>query len=246
MLFKPLEDANVRETESAAAFERDADGRSAQRLHGGQSGAGGGRDGDKGRRKRREPRRIASVQSNPRRSTDHEGIKRQISERSTGRRTVQEGRLSRRSLDVGESSRRRPEVWRDVDALESEIVLAYAGKSSLVAAGDFIGKVIVRLVFLNRSAESCASLHPSVGRIRRGAEGVDGLEIAIAEVSVDIAVKIVRAGAGDDVDDATGGAAVFGGVVVGDDLEFLHGLLRDGGAHAVGGIVGGVGAIDVD
>ena len=115
-----------------------------------------------------------------------------------------------------------------------------------MAPGDFIGKVIVRLVFLNRSAESCASLHPSVGRIRRGAEGVDGLEIAIAEVSVDIAVKIVRSGAGDDVDHATGGATVFGGVVVGDDLEFLHGLLRDGGAHAVGGIVGGVGAIDVD
>ena len=43
-----------------------------------------------------------------------------------------------------------------------------------------------------------------------------------------------------------GGAAIFGGVTVGDDLEFLHRLLRDGGAHAVDGIVGGVGAIDVD
>ena len=42
------------------------------------------------------------------------------------------------------------------------------------------------------------------------------------------------------------GAAVFGGVVVGDDLEFLHGFLGDGGAHAVGGIVGGIGAVNID
>jgi hypothetical protein len=59
-------------------------------------------------------------------------------------------------------------------------------------------------------------------------------------------VEVVRSGAGDDVDHAAGGASVFGGVAVGDDLEFLHRFLRDGGAHAVGGIVGGVGAIDVD
>jgi hypothetical protein len=42
MLFKPLKDADVREAESAAAFERNADGRTAHRLHGGQGGANGG------------------------------------------------------------------------------------------------------------------------------------------------------------------------------------------------------------
>src|ERR1700686_1281255 len=110
----------------------------------------------------------------------------------------------------------------------------------------FIGEVIVRLVLLDRSAESQASLYPCVCRIGRCAKGVDGLEIAIAEVSVDVAVEVVRSGAGDDVDDAARGASVFGGVTVGDDLEFLYRLLRDGGAHAVDGIVGGVGAIDVD
>jgi hypothetical protein len=33
-LFKPLKDADVREAESAATFERDADGWPARRLHG--------------------------------------------------------------------------------------------------------------------------------------------------------------------------------------------------------------------
>src|SRR5208282_3587266 len=98
----------------------------------------------------------------------------------------------------------------------------------------------------NWPAEGCASLHARVGRIGRGAEGVDGLEIAITQVSEDVTVEIVRSGTGDDVDDSTGGAAVFGGVIVGDDLELLHRFLRDGGAHSVGGIVGGIGAIDID
>ena len=115
-----------------------------------------------------------------------------------------------------------------------------------MAAGDFIGKVIVRFVFLDRAAECDARLHAGVGRIGRGAEGIDGLEIAVAQVSVNVAVKIVRAGAGDDVDHSARGAAIFGGVAVGDDLELLHGLLRNGGAHAVGGIVGGIGAVDID
>src|SRR5713101_3708692 len=110
----------------------------------------------------------------------------------------------------------------------------------------FIGEVIVRLVLLNRSAESQASLYACVCRIGSCAEGIHRLKSAIAQVSVNVAVEIVRSGAGDDVDHAARGAAIFGGVTVGDDLELLHRLLRDGGAHAVDGIVGGVGAIDVD
>jgi hypothetical protein len=38
-----LKDADVRKAESAAALERDADGRPARRLHGGQGGGNGGR-----------------------------------------------------------------------------------------------------------------------------------------------------------------------------------------------------------
>jgi hypothetical protein len=41
-----LEDADMREAESAAAFERDTDGGAAKRLHGRQRGANGGRGGD--------------------------------------------------------------------------------------------------------------------------------------------------------------------------------------------------------
>src|SRR5208282_3981801 len=109
-----------------------------------------------------------------------------------------------------------------------------------MAAGDFIGKEIVGLIFLNRAAESGARRDAGVGGVGRGTERVDGLEIAIAQISVGVAVELVRSGAGDDVDHAAGGAAVFGGVAVSDDLEFLHVFLRDSGAHPVGGIVGGM------
>src|SRR6202040_2254400 len=111
---------------------------------------------------------------------------------------------------------------------------------------SFISEVIIRFVLLDGAPESYASLHASVSRIGRCAEGVDGLEIAIAEVSVDVAVEVVRSGASDDVDHAARGASIFGGITVGDDLEFLHRFLGDGGAHAVDSIVGGVGAVDVD
>src|ERR1700687_6027595 len=97
----------------------------------------------------------------------------------------------------------------------------------------FISEVIVRFVLLDMSAECSASLHPRIRGIARCAEGVDGLEFAIAEVSVDIAVEVVRSGAGNNVNNAAGGAAIFGGVTVGDDLEFLHRFLRHGGADAL-------------
>src|ERR1700694_978312 len=112
--------------------------------------------------------------------------------------------------------------------------------------GSFISEVVIRFVLVDRTAESQASLYAGVCRIGRCAKGVDGLEIAIAEVSVDVAVEVVRSGAGDDVDHAARGASVFGGITVGDDLEFLHRFLGDGGADSVDSIVGGVGAIDVD
>src|ERR1017187_2578678 len=163
--------------------------------------------------------------------------------------TGQEGGLTVRTAggqDVGEGSCRRSKDRRNIDAGQPEVVRADARESGLVTAGDFVGKVIVGLIFLNRPTEGHASLHASVGGIGRSAEGIDGLEIAITQISIDVAVKVVGSGAGDDVDYAARGAAVFGGVVVGDDLEFLHGFLRDGGAHAVGGVVGGVGAVDID
>ena len=115
-----------------------------------------------------------------------------------------------------------------------------------MAAGDFVGEVVERLIFFQRAAESGARLHARVGRIRNGAEGIDRLKIAVAEISVNVAVKIVGAGTGDDVDHAAGGATVFRRITIGDDLEFLHGFLRNRGAYAVDRVVGGIGAVDVD
>jgi hypothetical protein len=46
MFLKPLQDADVRHAQGSAALQRYADSRTAWRLHGGQGGAGEGRDGN--------------------------------------------------------------------------------------------------------------------------------------------------------------------------------------------------------
>src|SRR5260370_40412216 len=97
----------------------------------------------------------------------------------------------------------------------------------------FIGEVIVRSVLVDGTAESQASLHACVCRIGRSLEGVDGLEIPIAEVSVAVGVEVVRAGAGEDVADAAGAASIFGGLDVGDAMAFRHRLLRASGSDAM-------------
>ena len=99
--------------------------------------------------------------------------------------------------------------------------------------------------FFEGSAEGNAGLYARIRGIRHGAKGIHRLEVSIAKKAEDIAVKAIGTGAGDDVDDAAGGAAVFRGVVVGDDLKFLHVLLGNSGADAVDGVVGGVGAVDI-
>ena len=89
-------------------------------------------------------------------------------------------------------------------------------------------------------------MHASIGGIRNGAEGIYRLEIAVTHVAIGGAVEIVGTGAGDDVDHAPGGATIFRGVSIGDDLKFLNCLLRNRGPDAVHGVVDGVGAIYVD
>ncbi len=91
---------------------------------------------------------------------------------------------------------------------------------------SFVREVVISLILLDRPAKSYASLYASVSRIRNRTERVDGLELAIAEKAEDVAVELVRAGAGDDVDYASGGASIFRFVVVSDDLEFLPTLTR--------------------
>ena len=110
---------------------------------------------------------------------------------------------------------------------------------------NLVREIIVGLVLLDRSTESGTGLNAGVSGIRNRAERVHRLKIPVTQVAVDVAVEIIRSRARDDVDHPARGAAIFGAVTIGDDLEFLHRLLRNGGAHAVGGVVGGVGAIDI-
>ena len=62
----------------------------------------------------------------------------------------------------------------------------------------------------------------------------------------DVAVELIRAASGHDIDDAAGGAAELGHVVADDELELLHRFLRDGGANTVHRVIPGVGAVHRD
>ncbi len=111
---------------------------------------------------------------------------------------------------------------------------------------DFIREIVISLIFLDRAAKGRSCLHPRVGRIGNRAEWIHRLKIPIAQIAVNVAMKIIRSGASDDVHHTARCSAVFRRVTVGDDLEFLHCLLRNRGANPVGRVVGGVGAIHVD
>src|ERR1022692_3695941 len=99
-----------------------------------------------------------------------------------------------------------------------------------MAASDFIGEVIVSLVLLDGTAKRSACLHPGIGRVRNGTEWIHCLEIAVAQESEDVAMKVVRSRARDDIQHPAGGASIFSCITVGNDLKLLHGLLRYSGA----------------
>src|SRR4029077_8914332 len=61
---------------------------------------------------------------------------------------------------------------------------------------------------------------------------VGGVQRAVAEEPVGSAVRIVASTARDGVDHAAHGAAEFGGEAIGENLEFLDGILRDLGGDA--------------
>src|ERR1017187_7871317 len=88
-----------------------------------------------------------------------------------------------------------------------------------------------------RSSELIAAQRGNLGRI----ELVAGVECAVAEELVGVAVELVAAGTRDCVDDSAGGLAVVGGGVAGDDGEFLNGVdaevAADDAARAAVGVV---------
>ncbi len=141
----------------------------------------------------------------------------------------------------------------DRQAIVSE---ADAGESALLALRVFIGEEIKGLVLLERAAkgkaglDTCVSLLDGIEIAGRGidlsGERVACLEGLVAEKTEDVAVEVVGSALGDDVDDATGGAAVLRIVITEDELKFLYGFLGNGGADAVDGVVDGVGAVNAD
>ena len=104
-------------------------------------------------------------------------------------------------------------------------------------------------VAAERTSEGEAELLLLAGRFHIE-EWIAGVEGAVAEVIEPGAVKFVRAGLGDDVDDGAAGASGFGGDGIGGDAEFLDHLVGKliGGAIAAAGLgeegVVVVGAID--
>ncbi len=115
-----------------------------------------------------------------------------------------------------------------------------------MAVRALVRKKPVGAIVLDRAARSEAVLRARVCRLIYVAEGVGGLDVAVAQVSVGAAMKLVGPGLGNNVDHAAGRLSIFRGVPVGKNLELLHGILRDGRANTVGGVVDGVGAINVD
>ncbi len=75
-----------------------------------------------------------------------------------------------------------------------------------------------------------------------------GVQVVVAEELEQGAVKIVAAGAGDDVDDAAGEASVFGAVAVGDHAELFYriGVRRDVAGVTQAGHVGAAIQVIVD
>ena len=101
----------------------------------------------------------------------------------------------------------------------------------------FIREIIVRLVLPDRPAKGHARLHSCVGWIAGRTKGVYRLEISVADVAVNVPMEIVRPRSGDDIDHPTRCTTVLGCITVGQDLKFLHRLLRHGGTYAVCAVV---------
>ena len=98
-------------------------------------------------------------------------------------------------------------------------------------------------VFADGAAERGAGLGLGVGQQVLG-EGVAGVEVLVAKVAVDVAVQLVAAGFGDEVDVAAEGAAELGLAAAGDDLHLLDDVEAEGGLDEAGGVIVGGEAVD--
>ncbi len=65
-------------------------------------------------------------------------------------------------------------------------------------------------------------------RVFDGREGIARLKASIAQEAKDVAVEIIRAAFGHDVDDAAGGSTKLRGERISYYLKLLHGFLTNG------------------
>ena len=98
---------------------------------------------------------------------------------------------------------------------------------------NLIREVIKSLVLLQSAAEGDPGLHARVCGILYRAERIHRLKVSISQISIYIAVKLVRPRARDDVDHPTRSASVLGGVVIPEHLDLAHRVLIDRHADLV-------------
>ena len=95
-----------------------------------------------------------------------------------------------------------------------------------IPARGFVIPEIEELVFNKCTAQARAGLMSNVLRIERGIT-VTRVQTSITKEPIGGSVNIVAAALGDRVHHAAHGLAIFSGIIVGDHLELLNGLLRN-------------------
>ena len=123
------------------------------------------------------------------------------------------GHKREQRLDAGDGRGAGSGVRHEGEIAETELL-----------AEAFVVAEEKRFVLLDRAAERTAEHVALERRNRAVVEVVAGIERAIAQEFVGVAVKLVGAGGGDDVDLRAGTLAVGGAVAIADHGKFAHGI----------------------
>ncbi len=184
--------------------------------------------------------RVHPVQRHARRrSCQRKNVRRELLALRAGKHCgiVHECRLSRRQKqgDPWNHRRRRRN--------QSEIIGPNVRESGFLPSCGFVRKKVKCLVLLDRPANCCTGLHAGVRlfhgihRSGRGVhfhgERVPRLERLVPQESKDVAMHVIRAALGDNIDDPAHGPAILRVVVAQDNLKLLHCFLRDRGTDSV-------------
>ena len=81
-----------------------------------------------------------------------------------------------------------------------------------------------KAIFLEGATGRASELISAEGRNRSLVEGSRRIESAVAQELKNGAVKLIRSGLGDNADLRSGALAVFGGISIGEHVEFADGV----------------------